>query len=671
MISDKENITNQKRVLINEVIKTGFFDQLVQSDNLLAFLSEIWPLTEMPSTDGRYKSLYGDISQHCVNNKDYDWTFLFAELLDLYKSDDSFEKFINSLLNYTYYSMAETQARVARSINDYLMQQGYELVCIEERDGFKIFEVHQSGSLDKDEIPENSIPFYVDKVKLYRNEVRTYDYKDKSSLSYPCFVLASYDWNDYDACTQYHLFFYPEPSACRIPIGKLKIIDNSPWDRNINRYYYTDNHIDNGPFLKLTDAFCSLGQEESYYMRIKELFGENYWSVLNALRDGALFPQYYEELINAPTSYSLTRDDSVERLMREVRFKLEGRIIESRYHFDYDFKPEYSESFITVPFRFDDDDSKLYTHRISVVIGKNGVGKTSMISSLPKAISDGDSQSIRPYKPLFSKVIAISSSVYDTFEMPKNAKGQEFIYCGRTRRDGKEIRILSEAECIEILERNFRVIDKNGRAEAYLDLLSSVIGIDSYSYSKKIEDSINIEHKKLLDFYARASSGESVFIYNFSNVFANIRYDSLLVFDEPETHLHPNAISGLMSALYKLLEKYKSYAIIATHSALVVREVSADCVFIMTRDGDIPSIAKIGKESLGGNVAVLVDEIFGDKDTNKYYKEKLKSLVQDNWWTYESVVRYLHSEGVPIGLNLSLYLETICRKNEDEEDQML
>lgn len=663
-----EEYKNRKRELINAVISLKFFDRLVEAGILIRFLNEIWPLANMPSTDNRFKTLEGDITQHCVNNNDYEWTFLFSERLDLYKSEESFKKFINSMLDYSYYDTPAFQQKVAKVINDFLLRQGYELVCKNEINGFKNYEIRPVGSIEYNDISENTIPFYVDKVLLGRSDVRRYEYKDKANLLYPCFVLASYSWNDYSAVTQYHLFYYPSGEEKRVSIGKVKIIDNSPWERE-DGWYYTDDNIDNGPFLKLPDNFCSLGQDESYYFRIKDEFGENYWPILNALKDGALFPKYYEDILMTPTSYSLTRDDIAERILREIRFKLEGRIIESRYHFDYLFKPHYSDEAITIPFRFDDDERKLYTHRIMVVIGKNGVGKTTMISSLPKAIGDSTKNVILPYKPLFSKIIAISSSVYDTFEMPLNSRGQEFIYCGMTRREKGQTFIASQDECVEHVKANLEIINKKERANSYLETLSSVVNINPGTFIRvdpNGKDIINIE--KLTSFYNSASSGESVFIYNFSSVLANIRYDSLLVFDEPETHLHPNAISGLMSALYKLLEKYHSYAIIATHSALVVREVSADCVFIMTRDGNTPNIAKISKESLGGNVSVLVDEIFGDKEANMYYKEKLKSLAHNNWWSYDEAINYLQTEGVPLGLNLRLYLEAICKKNQDEED---
>ena len=51
---------------------------------------------------------------------------------------------------------------------------------------------------------------------------------------------------------------------------------------------------------------------------------------------------------------------------------------------------------------------------------KNGTGKTQLITSLPIDISKKNSSQFTPMTPLFSKVIAVSYSVFDSFEIPKN-----------------------------------------------------------------------------------------------------------------------------------------------------------------------------------------------------------------------------------------------------------
>jgi hypothetical protein len=55
----------------------------------LDFLSRIWDLDSMPSTDSRFKNATGDIWQHTVNNYDWGMNWVFSDpRLELMKGDD-------------------------------------------------------------------------------------------------------------------------------------------------------------------------------------------------------------------------------------------------------------------------------------------------------------------------------------------------------------------------------------------------------------------------------------------------------------------------------------------------------------------------------------------------------------------------------------------------------
>lgn len=71
------------------------------------------------------------------------------------------------------------------------------------------------------------------------------------------------------------------------------------------------------------------------------------------------------------------------------------------------------------------------------------------------------------------------------------------------------------------------------------------------------EDRLNIvEFNKTLKTF---SSGQAIFIYILTEILANIRYDSLIIFDEPETHLHPNAISQLINSIHLLVKNFNPF----------------------------------------------------------------------------------------------------------------
>ena len=187
--------------------------------------------------------------------------------------------------------------------------------------------------------------------------------------------------------------------------------------------------------------------------------------------------------------------------------------------------------------------------------------------------------------------------------------------------------------------------------EVLMDILSDTLIEELFPKLDKL--AVN----KLSNVMGRLSSGESILLYLFTCIIASMRYDTLLLFDEPETHLHPNAITALMSALYKLLEVYQSYAIVVTHSPLVVREIKGSQVRVMDRIGDFAVIRGIQQETLGASISSLVDEIFGNKDIPKYYRKKIKQLVSEGYSENE-IIRAITKDEYSLPLGLRVYIKS-------------
>lgn len=57
------------------------------------------------------------------------------------------------------------------------------------------------------------------------------------------------------------------------------------------------------------------------------------------------------------------------------------------------------------------------------------------------------------------------------------------------------------------------------------------------------------------------SSGQQILICTITELIANIENESIILFDEPEIHLHPNAIANMVRMFYRLLDEFNSYAI--------------------------------------------------------------------------------------------------------------
>lgn len=129
------------------------------------------------------------------------------------------------------------------------------------------------------------------------------------------------------------------------------------------------------------------------------------------------------------------------------------------------------------------------------------------------------------------------------------------------------------------------------------------------------------------------SSGQETFVNLIINILALIKPNSLILIDEPENTLHPNIEIDFISILQDILsdEDFDSFAIIATHSPTIVREVPESFVRVIKFDGsrqpliDSPSIKTFGAD-IGTITNYVFDDIFKeDKPFEKwFYNEKLK-----------------------------------------------
>lgn len=124
------------------------------------------------------------------------------------------------------------------------------------------------------------------------------------------------------------------------------------------------------------------------------------------------------------------------------------------------------------------------------------------------------------------------------------------------------------------------------------------------------------------------SSGQRVYLRFASQALGVISQGSMLLLDEPETHLHPNFVSEFMTLLHQVLEATKSVAIIATHSPYVVREVPGSCVHVVHRRGNSPEITGVHLRTLGASVSSISDAVFGDATARKFHALIAKEIAK-------------------------------------------
>jgi hypothetical protein len=94
------------------------------------FLSRIYDLESLPSTDGRFKDAAGDIWQHRVNNFDWDedWVFYDSRFGLMNGDDEIFLRFLCETLHPVVRADATEADRMCQLFNQILQADGFQLV---------------------------------------------------------------------------------------------------------------------------------------------------------------------------------------------------------------------------------------------------------------------------------------------------------------------------------------------------------------------------------------------------------------------------------------------------------------------------------------------------------------------------------------------------------------
>lgn len=117
-----------RRDLIDSMVaeKVNWCGRLEESE----FLSRLFDLQSLPSTDGRFKDAAGDIWQHRVNNFDWDddWVFYDSRFSLMNGDDEVFLRFLCETLHPVVRSDVTESERLCQLYNQFLRNDGFQLV---------------------------------------------------------------------------------------------------------------------------------------------------------------------------------------------------------------------------------------------------------------------------------------------------------------------------------------------------------------------------------------------------------------------------------------------------------------------------------------------------------------------------------------------------------------
>lgn len=409
-------------------------------------------------------------------------------------------------------------------------------------------------------------------------------------------------------------------------------------------------------FDRLDDQFFSLGQDDSYYAQLNALGDQVRDELLAALNDVAVSPDLFARALREPvTGKSLLRNVSRATVRNQFnRLALGGaRLSAYGFHYTYPDSPgrggqdnPLGLSFAVVP------ESQPPTN-VHVIIGRNGVGKSRLLNRIENALirpesadhgriewaaTEGNSpvvigveagQPVVGASQQFASLVSVAFSAFDEFEPIRSSqdrsRGLAYTYIGLKKKGGasgeeaggmkdpralavefgNSVRICLQGARLARWQRALRVLESDP-----IFAENEVASLAGAAVDETAVDE-DVLKTRARDLFRELSSGHKIVLLTVTRLVESVEERTLVLLDEPESHLHPPLLSAFVRALSDLLVNRNGVAIIATHSPVVLQEVPRGCVWRLRRAGDSVTAERLDIETFGENVGTLTSEVFG------------------------------------------------------------
>ncbi len=506
-------------------------------------------------------------------------------------------------------------------------------------------------------------------------------------------------WNDYNFLTTFLVLVFDEHGERHV-LGEIKIgfVDQTT---STDTYDCLRKRIkEEGEITALEKNYFSLGQDLEYYQRISKLPSPLKEEVLDALNDMVHDHQFLDLAMNEEVfGTSLLREVALSTIKGQFARVLAGGAILT--DFDFAFRYARDAEMSDIDLSFNVIASSTPSTNIHAIIGTNGVGKTTILNKMIASIVDKNSdkggfsakddrtrQMRKIASDYFSSLVSVSFSAFDAFTPPAEqadpSKGTCYYYIGLKDKDKPETPRSSDdlrADCSNALFHCFHDPGKLKRWKAAISTLRSDVNfaktaageleaLEDDLHSPALQDETNFESKKE-DFDKKASAilekmstGHTIVLLTITMLVLRVEEKTLVLIDEPESHLHPPLLSAFIRATSDLLHNRNGVAIIATHSPVVLQEVPKSCVWKLKRSGTATGRYRPDIETFGENVGSLTSEVFGlEVEKSGFYDLLTKSVHAGGDFTsiLEKYNQQLGSEG-------RIILKILLAEHDDNND---
>lgn len=379
----------------------------------------------------------------------------------------------------------------------------------------------------------------------------------------------------------------------------------------------------------------SLGQDREYYEKLRSLPYGLGAQVLKALNDVAADKELFARFSGKDVfQKSLMRNLPEFTVKKQFRRIIAGEVVLTPYRFSFERSSDTGEQ---PPFsiEFEVEPRGFPPTNMHVLIGPNGVGKSKLLRDFVSAIASPDSSTTGKFRDQsrsstgeqdefpFAGLVHVA---FSAFEGDNPVKYVEDLT--------KDIKLVGlRGAKGETLEEQFtdslRLCKFLPRRNRWLQAMSSLAAADSILRDSELLKLLDASYEEVSTTFADMSSGHKIVVLTMSRLVELVEEQTLVLLDEPETHLHPPLLSALVRAISDLIVERNGVAIIATHSPVVLQEVPRSCVYMLRRSGSDLKAWRLETESFGESVSRLTSEVFHlEVDLTGYHNVLKKLLAQ-------------------------------------------
>jgi predicted ATPase len=479
-------------------------------------------------------------------------------------------------------------------------------------------------------------------------------------------------WNDFSFVTMFDIVVFDELGAVH-DLGSVKI---GFLGQTIDVATYSTIPP---PFSALGPQYFSVGMDVAYYVALSRCSDNFRAEFFSAMRDVAFDPRILSGARDEKVfQTSLLRSLGINTITDQYQRIIAGGVPLTDFSFRFTQVP--SERLAGYQLDFHVKATSTPSTNIHAIIGRNGVGKTTLLNNMTKAIMDRqnvessfDTFSRFKYTSIernyFSGLVSVSFSAFDPFnppdEQPDPSKGTCYFYVGlKSYADESGALLKSQNDLADELVESLSVcLSESARTKRWLEAINNLETDDNFAEMNlgQLADlrNQNLE-QQARSLLRRMSSGHAIVLLTITKLVARVDEKTLVLFDEPESHLHPPLLSALLRSLSRLLTNRNAIAIIATHSPVVLQEIPKSCVWKITRAGLASASQRPETETFGENVGVLTREVFG-LEVSKSGFNALLSAEATRGRSYEQVLEAFDSQ---LGLEGRAILRSIMHRTD-------